>query len=70
MKKRGSGLGRKVSAPIAMQRITSDISCVALIITIAFPVMLSLCVCAKTVCGRSSYTKDPKIEAHVAYSSP
>ena len=37
MKKRGSGLGRKVSAPIAMQRITSDISCVALIITIATP---------------------------------
>ena len=37
MKKRGSGLGRKVSAPIAMHLITSDISCVALIITIATP---------------------------------
>ena len=32
-----------------------------------FPTALTFFVCIKTICGRSSYTRDPKVVAQLAY---
>ena len=39
----------------------------AALVVFFFPMALTFFVCVKTICGRSSYTRDPKVVAQLAY---
>ena len=58
---------RALTVPTTPHSLSPRAAQYAALVVVMFPTALTFFVCIKTICGRSSYTRDPKVVAQLAY---